>query len=331
MRNLMREYDLVNSGRLAATSRWTRDATRMQRAGQVARTLTTRSPTADYRDDLRWALRTPGAGNTSRHLLRRHPAADDDEQVQRRARHPQVDPNAVMYDVSPYLADPGLIRPLLELSPDTTWLAPMLERAVSELNLPAVNMLVNDMPWRAPSIRPTANVLYPMSITLKRLLADRDTRAKVGPQVTRAVIRLLPMVLQRLTVFESTHDLLPIGAMLAMWLDPEETVATCEEFPLALDSLLVGVARTLVMAREVDRVGLWAPLMPMESILDVVYLMLGTFTRRVIASGLLDRAFAAGHVSVTLSHVALHRSRGSPVTKFSREHPDIDAWAAALP
>jgi hypothetical protein len=327
IRDLMRRADMVDSGRLAAVSRATADAARIQRRTQAARLLRPQGR------GIEWALATPGAGHASRHLLANPPEGQVGA-TQRFAREGAQScyllRRSIRPDFDSFLADPGRIRPLIERSPDTSWLSSLFERAIETLNWSAVDMLL-EIPTRVPPVRDMFDVIQRVAERGHELVRyDDDPTA--GPELTRQVMRVLPHVLRFSYIPSAYEPFRNLGMVLSPWADPEEVSRILKPSescsPLALQHFAEGAMLARLVNRDLPGLGRWTDVLGDDELGKVAALVASTalipYTRRLVASGVLDIAHDHGYVRVFPGNVEVrnkHLSRAG--------HPELDAWAAS--
>jgi len=349
MRDTLGRDELVRSNVLARASRGLNNTIQRQRDALASRSIA-RSGVTQPSALLRWAQTTPGAGHAARRLYRDLPPRER-EQRATWARdvlsRSQTRSEIAQGDVEYALANPHLIRSLVALRRDTSWLRWLLDAAAEAGDRRAVEMLVLDDPPRAPPSEHAVELAARHGhFDLALMLLDRSygvRSRRLGLLAVQAgcrrhvdLSRVAPLVLRILQdtapMQGCTAFLESIGASVAGTIDPAafqfKQLADhehCLFAEIVFGAVLAMLQRAAESEAAMARLQLWMVSDPKAATRAAGHMMYLPAARdAMLASGLLDMAYDAGYVNITNSDIVLNDS----VLVWRGMFPQLGAWAA---
>lgn len=295
MRDVMRGApELMESNAFARASRGTAQLARLQRGAAGARMAVGHGP-----DELAWAERTPGAGLAARQLRRRAggQAADLAWAEETKRALSTGGPEWALH-AEHVCRRPERVRSLLQLSPDTRWLREVLEYAIERQHHGAVDMLLHDMPRRAPPSEGAAwlavsggdfglahemlgrdryrlpNMTDALAAVVRRgrrVRADETAEIAALPALLGRIMDVEPDLVRTTWAAGSAMSGIGRGWWTRRWMDPGAATAALAQHPEALIRLLVGAVNEALVAadqaRAVAALREWIAVAPTQTLL----------------------------------------------------------------
>jgi len=351
MRDTFGQNELVRSNVLARASRGLNRTVQAERDFAANRSIA-RSGVRPPNSLLRWAQTTPGAGHAARRLYRDLPGREREQRAtwaREVFSRSQARSEIAQADVMDALDSPHLIRSLVALRRDTSWLRWLLDAAAEAGDRRAVEMLVLDDPPRAPPSEHAVELAARHGhFDLALMLLDRSYGVRNRMHGVLAVqagcrrrhvdlSRVAPLVLRIIQDTEPMYGgctklLESIGASVAGTIDPaafQFKQLADHEHCLFAEIVFGAVLAMLQRASESDaamaRLQLWMVSDPQAATRAAGHLIeLPAARDAMLASGLLDMAYDAGYVNITNSDIVLNHS----VLVWRGMFPELGAWAA---
>lgn len=324
---------------------------------------------------LRWAQTTPGAGHAARRLYRELVSPQEREQRAAWARevfersdgvpfwpNAQFDGPVVINpeDAKYVLAHPHLIRSLVALRSDTSWLSELLYKAVTTRNVAAIKMLVSDDPARAP---PSRDALFdatrfgffeealilldhgygPTLKSYKRgmvaVLFAVEREMDGQPTFPDADLALVPSVIARIARTWPTggdygsNELERIGREIATRMQPDQFAELrANELRPIVSGVLLKLINRLSLNPTDDAAIAQAQLWMLADLRGAARAAVLSVRRDhwmlVFSLGLADLLYDDGRVEITPTDVIFHEDANGLDAAVSRAVPEVDTWAA---